>query len=94
MQATLRQDVVRTLFHAQPVDPSDLNEPTETELTRAARQSISNADKIVDVDNEFEAADFAAAKKSEGVKKVQTTQARKKAKKAERQRKTKARKHK
>ena len=94
MQATLRQEVVRTLFNAQPVDPSDLDEPTETELTRAARQSISNADKIIDVDDEFEAADFATAKKSEAAKKTQPTQARKKAKKAERQRKTKARKRK
>lgn len=94
MQTNLRQEVVRTLFHAQPVDPDSLNQPTETELTRAARQSISNADKILDVDDEFEAADFSAAKKAETAKKTVTTTARKKAKKAERQRKTKARKRK
>jgi len=94
MQTNLRQEVVRTLFHAQPVDPDSLDQPTETELTRAARQSISNADKILDVDDEFEAADFSAAKKTEASKKTTTTTARKKAKKAERQRKTKARKRK
>ena len=94
MQTNLRQEVVRTLFHAQPVDPDSLGQPTETELTRAARQSISNADKILDVDDEFEAADFSAAKKTEAAKKTATTTARKKAKKAERQRKTKARKRK
>ena len=95
MQAELRSQVVRTLFHAQPVDPSDLEEPTETELTRAARQSISNADRILDVDEEFEEADFAAKPaKTEATKKTGSPQGRKKARKAERQRKTKARKHK
>lgn len=94
MQNNLRQEVVRTLFHAQPVDPSDLAAPIETELTRAARQSISNADKILEADDEFESADFAAAKKAESSKKSATTQVRKKTRKAERQRKTKARKRK
>lgn len=95
MQVQLRQEVVRTLFHAQPVDPGDLDAPIETELTRAARGSVDNANKILDVDSEFEAADFdAAGKKKDATKKTATTQARKKAKKAERQRKTKARKRK
>jgi len=94
MQLTLRHDVVRTIFHAQPVDVSMLEEPAETELTRAARQSISNADRILDADDEFEAADFqsAAAKQAKAIKAQETH--RKKARKAERQRKAKGRKRK
>jgi len=95
MQATLRNEVVRTLFHAQPVDPSDLNQPIETDLTRAARSSVDNADRIIDVDNEFEEADFAkSGAKADATKKVAQTGERKKARKAERQRKSKARKRK
>jgi preprotein translocase subunit SecA len=94
LQIQLRQEVVRTLFHAQPVDPADLDRPTETELTRAARQSISNADKILDVDSEFEEADFKGKPKADPTKKTKAPVERKKAKKAERQRKTKARKRK
>jgi preprotein translocase subunit SecA len=95
MQAELRAQVIRTLFHAQPVDASELERPIETELTRAARQAISNADRIVDADAEFEAADFdATSSKAEATKKPVATDARKKAHKAERQRKSKARKRK
>jgi len=70
----------------------------ETELTRAARGSISNADKILDADDEFEEADFQAAKARQGqeagLKKQATGTTRKKARKAERQRKAKGRKRK
>jgi len=99
MQHTLRQEVVRALFHAQPVDPSMLEAPTETELTRAARQSISNAGQILDVDDEFEEADFAASK-AKATNKTATSPATKKpatlkkAHKAERKRKSAARKRK
>jgi preprotein translocase subunit SecA len=92
MQATLRHEVVRTLFMAQPVDIADLDQPVETELTRAARQSIANADQISEADDEFSAADFSA--KNEVKPKKQQTATRKKTRKAERQRKTKARKRK
>jgi preprotein translocase subunit SecA len=95
MQGELRHQVVRTLFHAEPVDMAQLNRPAETELTRAARQSISNANRIIDVDAEFEAADFDAKKaESAAAKKIASIDDRKKARKAERQRKTKARKRK
>lgn len=92
MQATLRHEVVRALFHAQPVDPEDLDEPTETELTRAARRSTSNIDQIQDGDAEFREADFNDKKQAQPKKQVAGT--RKKVRKAERQRKTKARKRK
>ncbi len=39
MQAELRLEVIRSLFHARPVQEQDLDEPIETELTRAAAQS-------------------------------------------------------
>lgn len=94
MQGELRREIVRTLFHAQPVDADELERATETELTRAARQSISNADKIIDVDAEFEESDFSDSKKKADAKKAATNTARKKARKAERQRKSKGRKHK
>jgi preprotein translocase subunit SecA len=94
MQAALRHETLRAVFHAQPVDMSMLEAPAETELTRAARQSISNADRIIESAEEFEEEDFkeSKAKQNAPVKKQPDT--RKKARKAERQRKTKARKHK
>jgi preprotein translocase subunit SecA len=92
MQVTLRHEVVSMLFHAQPLDAADLDQPTETELTRAARQSVSNIDTISEADDEFTQADFAGKQASRP--KQQQPSTRKKARKAERQRKTKARKRK
>lgn len=87
MQNTLCHDVVRTLMHAEPID---LEGPVETELTRAARQSVDNADRVVDVE-EFHETDFKPINlPSSGSKKVVHTSNRKKARKAERQRKAKA----
>jgi preprotein translocase subunit SecA len=88
MQETLRRDVLRTLFHAQPVAADELDRPVETELTRAARQSVDNADRIIQAD-EFQEVDF-KPQKQEQVEKKQQHQKIKKARKAERQRKNKA----
>lgn len=93
MQTTLRHEVVRALFHAQPIAPEDLDELAETELTRAARQSVGNVDAISEANDEFSQADFAASKSGSKPKKHQTT-TRKRARKAERQRKSKGRKRK
>ncbi len=57
MQKALRHDVVRTLMSAQPIRGDDYDEPIDTELTRAARNSIENADKILEAD-EFSDDDF------------------------------------
>lgn len=92
MQETLRHEVLRALFHARPIDPEDLDEPTETELTRAARRSVSNVDSISQGEQEFSEADFNTKKEPQAKK--QATGTRKKARKAERQRKTKGRKRK
>lgn len=85
MQETLRHDVVRALFHAEPVD---VDEPIETDLTRAARKSVDNADQILEAE-EYHETDFVPKKTETEVKKQESTK-RKKARKAERQRKTKA----
>ncbi len=88
MQQTLRHDVLRALFHAQPVSADELDAPTDTELTRAARQSVDNADRIITGD-EFQETDFVPGKAERAAEK-QAHEKRKKARKAERQRKTKA----
>ncbi len=85
MQMTLRHDVLRALFHARPVD---LDEPVETELTRAARKSVDNADKVLEAE-EFVETDFVPQQTAQAAQKQAGTK-RKKARKAERKRKTKA----
>lgn len=89
MQQNLRHEVLRALFHAEPA-PAQLDRAPETELTRAARNSISNANQITQgqakTDDDFKVKKPAAAKKS--------TDQRKKAHKTERKRKAAARKRK
>ncbi len=86
MQESLRRDVMRALFSAQPVDVNEA--PVETELTRAARQSVDNADKIIEAE-EFHETDFVPAK-VESAAHSEAAAKRKKARKAERQRRSKA----
>lgn len=95
MQGELRHEVIRTLFHAEPVDEGSLDRAVDTELTRAARQSVDNADKIIEAET-FEEEDFAvtAGQSAGGTKKIITTEKRKKAHKAERKRKKKGKKKK
>ncbi|MEO6513473.1 MAG: preprotein translocase subunit SecA [Candidatus Saccharimonadales bacterium] len=91
MQNMLRHDVTMYLFNAVPVE--DLEQPTETELTRAARRSISNADQITTTETEFDEKDFVTKKQvNDDAKKADLK--RKKARKTERKRKTAARKRK
>ncbi len=103
MQVELRTEVLRALYTAHPVSQDLLDIPTETELTRAARNSISNADKILEAE-EFKQTDFVAAKPSlqqaestdepirqpRNIAKKKTTKA--KSRKAERKRRAKGRK--
>ena len=91
MQSMLRHEVVRAIFHAEPVSEEDLERPIETELTRAARNSISNAGDIIEGEAEFDEGDFDSQKTA---KAKSTSKQRQKANKAERQRKAKARKRK
>ncbi len=85
MQKTLRHEVVQAMFSAEPVDAE---RAVETELTRAARHSVDNADKILEAD-EFEETDFVPLKNAVAAKK-QSKDKIKKARKQERQRKNKA----
>jgi preprotein translocase subunit SecA len=92
LQINLRQNVIRSLFHAEPVAAEELSRPVETEITMAARKSISNASRIVDNEDEFEESDFQNNTKNEvtpGTKKPNNQK--RKARKAERQRRAKGR---
>lgn len=93
MQQTLRRDVLRTLFHAQPVSEEQLRRAVDTDLTRAAQGSVSNASQITAAETEFQAADFADKRIAQATQKKQTT-TRKKARKQERKRKTAAKRRK
>ena len=93
MQLTLRHEVVRTLYYAAPVAPEDIERPAETELTRAARHSVENANQIVTAEAEFEEADFTKRATVQQQKKKVNGQ-RKKARKTERKRKANARRRK
>jgi preprotein translocase subunit SecA len=89
MQNTMRHEVVRALFHAQP---ADLEEHVETELTKAARNSVDNADRIIEGE-EFHEVDF-TPQKVEVVAQKKVTDKRKKTRKQERKRKTVAKRRK
>lgn len=89
MQVNLRHEVVKSLFHARPIDASQLDRAVETELTKAARKSVDNADKIIDAE-EFSETDFKTEKQDMLAKKKQAEKKRK-SRKAERQRRKKGR---
>jgi len=93
MQKQLRHDVLRLLFSAEPVDPDELDEPAETELTRAARQSVDNANKIIDAD-EFEEEDFKPIGHVAATKQTATKSKKQKQRKAERNNRKKGKKKK
>jgi preprotein translocase subunit SecA len=93
MQNSLRHDVVMFLYHAEPVPMEDLERPAETELTRAARNSISNANQITTAETEFGEADFSNSRQAQDEAKKAAVK-RKKARKTERKRKTAARRRK
>jgi preprotein translocase subunit SecA len=94
MQLNLRHEVIKMLFHAQPVNESRLDKPVETELTRAARGSVSNADKILEGQEEFNEEDFVPKGQDDANEYRKSHKKIKKARKAERQRKKKAKKKK
>jgi preprotein translocase subunit SecA len=93
MQNGLRHDVMRSIFHAEPMPMEVLMQATETDLTRAARGSISNAAQITTSETEFEERDFDDKVNAAVAKKKQATTI-KKARKTERKRKTAAKRRK
>ena len=102
MQEKLRQEVVKTIFSARPINEDQLDRAVDTELTRAAKRSVDNADKIIDAE-EFSEEDFARAKarsqsgaaatveKGSATKKTEKKKTRTKKRKAERKRRAKGR---
>ena len=92
MQQDLRHEVLKALFSAEPANFDDLDEPIETELTRAARQSVDNADKILDA-TEFDEDDFVSSKTA-ATSAAKKHNVKKKARKTERKNKKVARKRK
>ncbi|MEK7059490.1 MAG: preprotein translocase subunit SecA [Patescibacteria group bacterium] len=93
LQSSLRHDVIRALFHAQPISQEELDRATETELTLAARGSVSNAAQITTAETEFAAGDFTDKQTARADQKKQVSK-RKKARKTERKRKTAAKRRK
>jgi len=86
MQESLRHEIVRSLMHAQPVDAETaLAEVVETELTRAAKGSVSNAAQITEAD-EYSEKDFNSAHEEEA-KQARLHKTRQKVRKSERKRK-------
>lgn len=83
MQLDLRRDVLKALFNARPIDTS-VDRPVETDLTRAARSSVDNADRIMDME-EFKEEDFASQEQPQASQKKEQKK-KKKSRKAERQR--------
>lgn len=85
-QATLRHDIVRAIMHAEPLDAEVLeSQVVETELTRAAKGSVDNADRIIKAEK-FEETDF-TPEAQELTEEARERAKRKKARKQERQRK-------
>ncbi len=98
MQVHLRHDIIRAIYSAQPLSESELDKPVETELTRAARRSVDNADKIIEAE-ELSETDFVSVSENKAVfsetkatKKQVSSKTRKKAHKTERKRRSKGRK--
>lgn len=85
MQVTLRHDIVRAIMHAQPMPQEDITRPVETELTRAARSSVDNANQVTSTVT-FTESDFIDSQE-EQAQQASFKASRKKARKAERQRK-------
>ena len=92
-QNTLRHDILQSIYQAQPIQNSDvLTEPFESNITRAARQSVDNSSRIINQE-EFEETDF-TPKKVEQKNKKQVKTTLQKQRKQERQRRAKGKKRK
>ncbi len=59
MQQSLRHDTIRAIFHARPVAQNSLDKSVETELTKAARSSVDNADRVLSSEAKIDDDDFA-----------------------------------
>lgn len=87
MQLDLRHQIIRSLFHAEPLSQEELDRAMETDLTLAARGSVENASQIMDEEKEFNEKDFKQSSLKPKKKQLKNI---KKARKSERKRKTAA----
>ncbi len=92
LQNALRHDVLANLYHAEPISQADLDRVIDTELTMAARGSVSNASQIIEGEAEFSETDFKP--KANSLPKKKQTKTIKEARKKERKRKTAAKRRK
>lgn len=92
MQSNLRHEVVKAIMNARPASEGQHNHPIETELTKAARSSVDNADKIIDAE-EFHEVDF-KPKHNEAEKRKQAHKKLQKSRKAQRKRRKQGKKRK
>jgi preprotein translocase subunit SecA len=92
LQNALRHDVLAHLYHAEPISQADLDRVIDTELTMAARGSVSNASQIIEGEAEFSETDFKP--KANSLPKKKQTKTIKEARKKERKRKTAAKRRK
>ncbi len=88
MQQQLRHDVLRALFHARPIDAEEFEQAAETELTKAAKASVDNADKILSGEHKVDDSDFTDVDLGQSATKVKVS---KKTKRAKQKRARKAR---
>ncbi len=92
MQGELRHEIIRSIFHARPLSEEEMQRSVETELTRAARSSVDNADQITEAEI-IDSTDF-VPEKVEKAAQAHSANERRKVRKAERQRKAKGKKRK
>ncbi|MCA9342418.1 preprotein translocase subunit SecA [Candidatus Saccharibacteria bacterium] len=96
MQEQVRHDVIKSLFSAVPAEDEDVHQPVDTELTRAAKRSVDNADRIIEADElsqeDFSSRMTANLDKPKATQKKTSNKTRKKSRKAERKRRAKGRK--
>lgn len=94
MQQDLRRDTLRALFHARPVSQDRLDTSVETELTKAAKSSVENADKVLSADSKLDDDDFRPANDKSPTKSKPSSTKKKQKRKAARKVRAKQRKRK
>ncbi len=94
MQQDLRHDTIRALFHARPVSQDRLDDSVETELTKAAKSSVDNADKVLSMDSKIDDDDFKLASDTSATKSKPSKSHKKQKRKAAKKARSKQRKRK
>lgn len=80
MQQQLRHDTIHSLFHAKPVSQDRLDSAIDTDLTLAAKSSVDNADKVLNMESRIDDDDFSSSLESGSATKAKVSFAKKKQK--------------